>query len=158
MSNHDMNPNAGFEGTSGAAGGGIGDELRERLANAADEKIDATITWPEDTEAVVSYSPREIVDAILSDLRAAGYAVVRRQCTMGVGTGDGLLFVHGDYDSIKAAQAIVLAKEAAEAEVAKLREALDEIAYGAPWGGPAGDHVKYMRDVADKALTETKES
>lgn len=31
--------------------------------------------------------------------------------TMGVGNGDGQLFVHGDYDSIKAAQAIVMERD-----------------------------------------------
>ena len=42
--------------------------------------------------------------------------------TMGVGRGDGSLFVHGDYDSIKAAQALVFrAERLAEA----LREAAD---------------------------------
>lgn len=46
------------------------------------------------------------------------------------------------------------ALEAAEAKAARLRKALDEIAYGAPWGGPAKDHVRYMRDVADKALAQ----
>ncbi|WP_133248213.1 hypothetical protein [Comamonas sp. JNW] len=33
-------------------------------------------------------------------------------CCMGVGNGDGNLFVYGDYDSIKAAQALVLRAEA----------------------------------------------
>lgn len=37
--------------------------------------------------------------------------------TMGVGSGDGSLFVHGDFDSIKAAQAIVLERDALRAEV-----------------------------------------
>lgn len=37
-------------------------------------------------------------------------------CCMGVGNGDGNLFVYGDYDSIKAAQALVLRAEA-KAEV-----------------------------------------
>jgi DNA repair exonuclease SbcCD ATPase subunit len=40
-------------------------------------------------------------------------------CTLGVGSGDGKLFVHGDYDSIKAAQAIILERDA-------LREQLDK--------------------------------
>jgi hypothetical protein len=43
--------------------------MRERLERIADEAVDRTITWPEDTEAVVTYSPREIVDAILAELR-----------------------------------------------------------------------------------------
>lgn len=36
---------------------------------------------------------------------------------MGVGSGDGSLFVYGDYESIKAAQAIVLERDALRAEV-----------------------------------------
>jgi hypothetical protein len=42
--------------------------------------------------------------------------------TMGVGSGDGRLFVHGDYDSIKAAQAIVLERDQLKAEVARSTE------------------------------------
>ncbi len=38
--------------------------------------------------------------------------------TMGVGSGNGNLFVHGDYDSIKAAQAIVLENESLRAKLA----------------------------------------
>lgn len=41
--------------------------------------------------------------------------------TMGVGSGDGNLFVHGDWESIKAAQAIVLERGALRAEVDALR-------------------------------------
>ena len=51
-------------------------------------------------------------------------------------------------------------KERAEQAEAKLREVyavLDEIAYGAPWGGPAEDHVKFMRKEADKLLTKHNE-
>ena len=44
--------------------------------------------------------------------------------TMGVGSGDGNLFVHGDCESIKAAQAIVLERGALRAEVERLSEAL----------------------------------
>ncbi len=35
---------------------------------------------------------------------------------------------------------------------------LDEVAYGAPWGGPLIDHVKFMRNIAHKALVETGSS
>lgn len=38
--------------------------------------------------------------------------------TMGVGNGDGNLFVHGDYDSIKAAQAIVIANDSLRQQLA----------------------------------------
>jgi hypothetical protein len=33
-------------------------------------------------------------------------------------------------------------------------QALEEIAYGAPWGGPDRDHIRWMRNQADKALTK----
>lgn len=42
--------------------------------------------------------------------------------TMGVGSGDGRLFVHGDYDSIKAAQAIVIERDQLKAENEALRK------------------------------------
>ena len=55
--------------------------------------------------------------------------------TMGVGSGDGNLFVHGDCESIKAAQAIVLERGALRAEVerdkALLRQALEALESGA---------------------------
>jgi len=34
-------------------------------------------------------------------------------------------------------------------------DVLDEIANGAPWGGPPGGHIKFMRDHAYKALVKT---
>ncbi len=48
------------------------------------------------------------------------------ECTMGVGGGGGNLFVHGDHASIKAAQKIVLERDAAQARVAELDQALAE--------------------------------
>jgi len=44
----------------------------------------------------------------------------KTEMTMGVGSGNGNLFVHGDYDSIKAAQAIVLENESLRAKLATL--------------------------------------
>ncbi|MCS7673681.1 hypothetical protein N0786_09855 [Pseudomonas aeruginosa] len=44
------------------------------------------------------------------------------ECTMGVGGGDGQLFVHGDHASIKAAQKIVLERDVAQARVAELEK------------------------------------
>ncbi|HCF3389128.1 TPA: hypothetical protein NIC27_001534 [Pseudomonas aeruginosa] len=44
------------------------------------------------------------------------------ECTMGVGGGDGNLFVHGDHASIKAAQKIVMERDAALARVAELEQ------------------------------------
>lgn len=45
-------------------------------------------------------------------------------CTMGVGDGSGKLFVHGDYDSIKAAQALVKRLWDANEKVSRLKEGL----------------------------------
>ena len=39
-------------------------------------------------------------------------------CTLGVGEGSGRLFVHGDYDSIKATQKIILERDALKAKLA----------------------------------------
>ncbi|HGM5010198.1 TPA: hypothetical protein ACKPXC_000473 [Pseudomonas aeruginosa] len=48
------------------------------------------------------------------------------ECTMGVGGGDGNLFVHGDHASIKAAQKIVMERDAALAKVAELEGKLTD--------------------------------
>lgn len=45
-------------------------------------------------------------------------------CSMGVGDGSGQLFVHGDYESIKAAQAIVFERDALAAELVKTRDTM----------------------------------
>jgi len=50
----------------------------------------------------------------------------KNSMTMGVGMGDENLFVHGDYESIKAALDIVFRMEAAEAQVKELTADLDK--------------------------------
>lgn len=64
------------------------------------------------------------VEALRAEIEALRAEVERLKSmaavTMGVGSGDGNLFVHGDYDSIKAAQALVLRAE-------RLAEALREL-------------------------------
>ncbi len=56
------------------------------------------------------------------------------ECTMGVGGGDGNLFVHGDHASIKAAQKIVLERDAALARVAELEHVLRVVVNAADHG------------------------
>ena len=51
------------------------------------------------------------------------------RCTMGVGDGAGKLFVHGDYDSIKAAQNIVLERDRYKALAGELAEALEHLTF-----------------------------
>lgn len=48
--------------------------------------------------------------------------------TMGVGTGSGRLLVHGDYDSVKAMQAIVLERDAQRAQAAATQQPLPTLA------------------------------
>jgi len=50
--------------------------------------------------------------------------VQQNNCKMGVGNGHGNLFVHGDYESIKAAQAIVLERDSIKEENKELTERL----------------------------------
>lgn len=52
--------------------------------------------------------------------------------TMGVGSGDGNLFVHDDCESIKAAQTIVLERGALRAEVERWLTAASSTATGTP--------------------------
>lgn len=48
------------------------------------------------------------------------------KCTMGVGTGDGQLFVYGSHDAIKAAQKIVLERDDAVVRVGEIEKVLRE--------------------------------
>lgn len=65
---------------------------------------------------------QEYVSALLAELEAKDKRIAELEAktamTMGVGSGNGSLFVHGDYDSIKAAQAIVLENESLRAKLA----------------------------------------
>ncbi|WP_273835609.1 hypothetical protein [Serratia marcescens] len=60
--------------------------------------------------------------AVFAELEAKDKRIAELEAktamTMGVGSGNGNLFVHGDYDSIKAAQAIVLESESLRARLA----------------------------------------
>ncbi|HID8310654.1 TPA: hypothetical protein ACXIHT_005735 [Pseudomonas aeruginosa] len=57
---------------------------------------------------------------------ALAAAQTAHECTMGVGDGDGKLLVHGDHASIKAAQKIVIERDAALARIAELESKLAE--------------------------------
>lgn len=78
-------------------------------------------------ERLRALSRYEHSDYSIGDEAAAEIEALRARTavTMGVGTGDGKLFVHGDHDSIKAAQAIVLQRDTLRAEVSR-QEALKE--------------------------------
>ncbi|WP_427193202.1 ead/Ea22-like family protein [Serratia marcescens] len=68
--------------------------------------------------------------ALLAELEAKDKRIAELEAktamTMGVGSGNGNLFVHGDYDSIKAAQAIVLENESLRAKLATPVRLTDE--------------------------------
>ncbi|ERX41064.1 hypothetical protein [Pseudomonas aeruginosa] len=72
------------------------------------------------------------------------------ECTMGVGGGDGNLFVHGDHASIKAAQKIVMDRDAALARVAELELKLDKSDYAYD-----NDRI-HMRGLAARAIARAK--
>lgn len=40
-------------------------------------------------------------------------------------------------------------------KVAAYEDVLDEIAHGAPWGGPLKDHMRFIQGIAHKALVKT---
>lgn len=71
---------------------------------------------------VEPFYSQEYVSALLAELEAKDKRIAELEAktamTMGVGSGNGNLFVHGDYDSIKAAQAIVFENESLRAKLA----------------------------------------
>ena len=76
---------------------------------------------------------------------------------MGVGAGDGELFVYGDYDSIKAAQAIVLERDALRVQLGrggsfvindKVKLAIEYAKNGDPW-----KDVLDSKDVAELLIS-----
>ncbi|MGI9708673.1 ead/Ea22-like family protein [Serratia marcescens] len=67
--------------------------------------------------------------------------------TMGVGSGNGNLFVHGDYDSIKAAQAIVLENESLRAKLAT------PVRLQSPWVDKVGNRWLLEGTTADVIRT-----
>lgn len=75
---------------------------------------------------VGTVSDKKLSDALLQAEIERLQAEVERlksmtAVTMGVGRGDGNLFVHGDYDSIKAAQALVIRAERLEKALKDIR-------------------------------------
>lgn len=66
--------------------------------------------------------------------------------TMGIGSGDGNLFIHGDYDSIKAAQALVFRAERMEKALRLIESAKDR-----------GFGIDYARGVAQSILLHDQE-
>lgn len=79
--------------------------------------------------ALIAACDPDTIRALLEERDALAAEVERLKSmtavTMGVGSGDGSLYVHGDYDSIKAAQALVIRAERLE-EVLEERDALRE--------------------------------
>lgn len=82
-----------------------------RTANNIDEamvEIKATLQ-PHDANtihALVMMYHNTLIQELWEAARNA-----KRNCTIGVGDGTGKLFVHGDYESIKAVQNIILNKQ-----------------------------------------------
>lgn len=78
-------------------------------------------------------------------------------CRMGVGTGDGNLFVYGDYESIKAAQSLVLKAEgnsnfADALDAKRYRWLRNENAYVPEEIGVTGGHR--LDNLCDQAIAE----
>lgn len=81
------------------------------------------LNWPHPTNHVAIRDYARACVAHASTAKDAEIEALRAKTavTMGVGTGDGKLFVHGDYESIKAAQEIVLGRDTLRAEIEALK-------------------------------------
>lgn len=81
----------------------------------------ASTSEKRDAIFIAAANPAVVLE-LLAELEAKDKRIAELEAktamTMGVGSGNGNLFVHGDYDSIKAAQAIVLENESLRAKLA----------------------------------------
>lgn len=94
------------------------DELKRLAINCRTERCaDEDEQARNERDFLLEVDPEEILALIAENERLHAMT----ETTMGVGSGEGSLFVHGDYDSIKAAQAIVIDRDELRAEVAGLR-------------------------------------
>ncbi len=93
-------------------------------ACAVDDAVSRITTLLAELEAAEQRAAvdHEAASSLVVELSAARERIAELEAktsmTMGVGNGDGNLFVHGDYDSIKAAQRIVLDNEELRAKLA----------------------------------------
>ena len=71
------------------------------------------------------YSQTEVDELFAEIDRLRGESSSKYGCALGVGDGAGKLFVYGNYASIKAAQKIVLERDALKAEVSRLHDKYD---------------------------------
>ncbi len=99
-------------------------QMKERAGKAEKERLRTTEAFQmyaekmDETVATLRKA-KEKAEHDLKALKAPMYKV-NAPCTLGVGDGGGELYVHGDYDSIKACQKTIL-------EAAELRRVLDEL-------------------------------
>lgn len=98
-----------------------------RTIDPLSSELDWLEEWLKETTPCggeAAYSAVRNVSAAVAALIARNAELeAKTALQMGVGDGAGQLFVYGDYDSIKAAQALVLRLEALAAENKALREA-----------------------------------
>lgn len=77
---------------------------------------EAYISEQYDGEYVLFSDAHQQIEAANSEIAALKSKDI--SCTLGVGDGSGRLFVHGDYDSIKATQKIIIERDALKGEQA----------------------------------------
>lgn len=91
-------------------------DISKSNSDKADLSVDVQARY---SDALYS---QEYVSALLADNEAKDKRIAELEAktamTMGVGNGGGSLFVHGDYDSIKAAHSIVFENESLRAKLA----------------------------------------
>jgi hypothetical protein len=97
-----------------------------------DKRIEDLTIHLADTDERIENSARNssAFENAMGDLQVANGVLAARiaeleaktRTAMGVGNGGGNLFVYGDYDSIKAAQKVVLERDQLRAELAAMRE------------------------------------
>lgn len=95
-------------------------------------------------------------DVELERLRA------KTRTTMGVGSGDGQLFIHGDYESVKAAQRIVIERDQLRAELSAIKAHGNYAPASVVWIDAhhviEGNNPSFIKDVALVSAERTSET
>lgn len=133
------------------------EELMARIVDL-EAQLKVSEMAPPSAEQLIACLEGEIAkrDVELERLRA------KTRTTMGVGSGDGQLFIHGDYESVKAAQRIVIERDQLRAELSAIKAHGNYAPASVVWIDAhhviEGNNPSFIKDVALVSAERTSET